>query len=331
LKEGFFMSEPPTENSFVSAVPGGFTAGVGLGRFGGELSAEGIQALDWLRLVDLLRGVASEWGWELAGSKVQVDGSVIFGMLEGVAGGTQRRVLVKVLSWNHWGADQEQVAHFAAEVRTVAGARGILVAPAGFSLLAEQLARQLHVEMVDAVSLHAALQKLPPERVQFLWSLATAGDAWTPTCPVCMSKLRREQVRRETELVQEEERILAADALIAEEVYCRRLWVGPGCEVQFLLPVRAVEAEILGRVHGDLVCDGVVRLGPEGMLQGSVAARGLQAEDGAEVLATLTVLQGPPPPPVRVEVLWQWRCRNSGGRDGCAQVAFEPHEGGVNG
>ena len=89
------------------------------------MDAEGLAALDWARLVDLMRGLVVEAGCELAGSQVQPDASVLFGMIEQPGTERARRVLVKLAAWNEWRAGAEQVEKFAAEVRSARDARGI--------------------------------------------------------------------------------------------------------------------------------------------------------------------------------------------------------------
>ena len=123
----------------------------------------------------------------------------------------------------------------------------------------------------------------------------------------------------------EQERLLPQDEIVAEPLFCRRLRVARHCEVQFLQQVRALEMHVEGTVHGDILCDGTLYLASTGVLEGTVAARSLRVEDGAELRAKTTVLVEPLEPLVRRERIWQWRCDNPTGRAECARVLLEPH------
>lgn len=290
-----------------------------------ELSPESVMALDWLRLADLLRSMVVEVGCELGGSQVSIDGSVLFGMVERPKPPQANRVMVKLTGWNHWGVGPDEVESFAHEVRTVSGARGVLVAPAGFSPMARATTQHLNIEAVDAAGLCAALMRLNPERRDFLWKMAVSGDATVPSCPICLRKMAMNEVRSEDRLLQEEERVFDCNAIVADLIYCKRLVVVQGCEVQFLQQVRADAVDVAGEVHGDLLCDGPLILRPTAVVHGRVAARAMQVEDGAQLLATTTVLQGKYPPVTQTQVTWQWRCQVAENAGGCAGVIFEPH------
>lgn len=288
------------------------------------LTVEKIVALDWARLADLTRGLVIEAGCELAGTQVQPDASVLFGMIEHPGTERMKRVLVKLAAWNEWGAQAEQVEGFAMEVRAARDARGILVAPAGSSPAAREVAARHRIEMVDGVALHEALGRLSEVRRDFLWGVATSGDAWTPSCPMCLGKLSPVQSHITEEVEAEEERMMFKDAIVADAIYCRRLRVVRGIEVQFLQQVRAKEMDIEGTVHGDLVCEGMLYLRPTAVVHGAVAAKGMRVEDGAQLLADVTVLKTALAPLRRSSVTWQWRCLS--GDAVCAGVALEPHD-----
>lgn len=291
---------------------------------GMAMDAERLAALDWARLVDLMRGLVVEAGCELAGTQVQPDASVLFGMIEQPGTERSRRVLVKLAAWNEWGAGVEQVEKFAAEVRAARDARGIFMAPAGFSPGAREMAGKLRVEMLDAATLYEALMRLPEARRDFLWSVASAGDAQTPSCPMCLGKLTPVQTDTLVEVEPEEERLMFKDAIVAEAIFCRRLRVVREVEVQFLQQVRACEMDLEGTVHGDLVCEGTLYLRPTAVVYGSVAARSMKVEEGAQLLADTSVLSAPLKPLMRADVTWEWRCRSGGAE--CAGVLLAPHE-----
>lgn len=287
-------------------------------------SAELIAGLDWVRLSELARALAAEAGCELAGSRAMADGSVLFGMIEQPKSAHPSRALVKLTPWNEWGATSGTVERFAKEVATAKDARGILIAPAGFNTAALHAAQQHRIEAVDAAALNAALMALPPDRRDFLFVTITAGDAITPTCPLCQQKLRRE----DQSPLPLPSRVIEASGIVADAVLCERLEVAPDCEVTFLSEVRTRSFVNSGQVKGDFICHGAVTLEPGATLSGTVAARSLDVRKGAELLGQFRILEGDLEPLVRQTQRWQWRCAGESGRAACCNIAFEPHDGG---
>lgn len=285
-------------------------------------SPELIASLDWARMSELARAIAAEAGCELAGSRVMPDGAVLFGMLEEPKSAKPRRAMVKIAPWNEWGATPETVQLFAREVSTARDTRGVLIAPAGFSPAALRMAQELRVEAVDAAGLEAAVRALPGDKSDFLFVITTAGDFSTPSCPVCLKKLRR----IEQETLELPSRTIDMDGLIADSVVCDRLEVAAGCEVTFLQEVRARTITISGHASGDFVCEGPVTLEAGGMLSGTVAARSLMVRDGGELLGQFRILEGELGSFVKPAVRWHWRCAGADGRRECAWVIFEPHQ-----
>lgn len=284
-------------------------------------SPELIASLDWARLSELARAIATGAGCELAGSRVMRDGAVLFGMLEQPKSSKPRRALVKIAPWNEWGATPETVRRFAQEVRTARDARGVLIAPAGFNPAALRAAQELRIEAVDAATLEAAVRALPGDKGQFLFAVATSGDFTAPTCPVCTAKLKR--VEEETPALPS--RVIDTDGLIADCIVCDRLEVVCGCEATFLQEVRARSILIAGSAAGKFVVEGPVTLLAGGTLSGSVAARSLDVRDGGELLAQFRILEGDLGSFVKPAIRWHWRCLNKEDRR-CDGVIFEPHE-----
>ncbi len=285
-------------------------------------SPELIASLDWARLSELARAIATEAGCEMARSCVMPDGAVLFGMIEEPKSSKPRRAMVKIAPWNEWGATPETVQRFAQEVRTARDTRGVLIAPAGFSPAALRTAQELRIEAVDAAGLEAAVRALPGDKSDFLFVVTTAGDFSTPSCPVCAKKLRR----IEQETLELPSRTIDMDGLIADFVVCDRLEVAAGCEVTFLQEVRARTITISGHASGDFVCEGPVMLEAGGTLSGTVAARSLVVRDGGELLGQFRILEGELGSFVKPSVRWHWRCVGTEGKSGCAGVIFESHQ-----
>lgn len=311
---------------FSTLAEAGFSQQAGLitaGAEDGHWTPELIAGLDWLRLAELVRAIAAHSGCELARSMVLEDGSVMFAMLEQVNTPHPRRALVKTAAWNEWGATPETVMRFAREVRTAERARGILVAPGGFSPAALLAAQQHQIEAVGADTLHQVLLSLPSERSDFFFNIATAGECRTPTCPVCLRKLEREDLTSRSRV--RETSVIRHMGLVADHVQAESVLIAEGAEANFLHEVRCRELRVAGDATGDFVCEGTVILLPGGMLDGTVAARSLKVEEGGELRGRFRILQGPPQPFVQETSRWQWSCRNTDPKPGCEHVAFEPH------
>lgn len=287
-------------------------------------SPELIASLDWLRIAELARAIASNAGCELGGSRVYENGSVLFAMFEEPRSASPRRALVKLVAWNDWSATPQMVETFAEEVRSARNARGVLIAPGGFTPAASHAAAEHHIEPVDAARLCSTLKSLPEERSDFFHVITTAGEFSTPTCPVCLKKMTLDQESRPSETQRvHSEFIFQASAIVAEPVICKRLEVLPNVEVQFLHEVRAQEIVIHGHVTGDFVCEGQVTLGSGATLNGTVAARAVDVRDGGELLGRARILEGPLQPIVLMRHRSFWRCQNPLGKPNCARVQFE--------
>jgi len=290
-------------------------------------SPELIASLDWLRLAELARAIAANAGCELGGSRVFEDGSVLFAMFEQPKSAQPKRALVKLVAWNEWGATPQIVESFAEEVRTARNARGVLIAPGGFTPAASHAAAEHQIEPVDAARLCETLRSLPDERSDFFHVITTAGDFRTPTCPVCLQKMTRSQQvsAAETRPIHSEF-IFQSSAIVAEPVVCRRLEIAPNVEVQFLHEVRAQEIVVQGHATGDFVCEGQLTLGSRATLSGTVAARAVEVHDGGELLGQARIIEGRLHPVTPTRRRWLWSCRNPIGKPNCARVVFDTHE-----
>jgi hypothetical protein len=309
---------------FVTLAEAGFSQqGELITAAGDHWSQELIVSLDWLRIAELVRAIASHSGCELARSVVLEDGSVVFAMIERPTTAHPQRALVKIAGWNEWGATPTSVMHFAREILTANKARGILVSPGGFTPAALLAAQEHRIETVDASALYAVLQGLPAERSDFFFTIATAGDCSTPTCPVCLQKLSRVESVAQSDIP--DCRVFEESCLIAEPVHAQRVEVAARTEATFLHEVKAREIVISGDAFGDFLCEGPVTLMPGGTLSGSVAARSLKVHDGAELLGSFRILSGPPQSFITEIRRWHWLCRSDRRKAECERVLFEPH------
>lgn len=290
----------------------------------GEWSPELIVSLDWMRVAELVRSIASHAGCELAGSRVLADGSLAFGMIERPTTMHPQRALVKISAWNEWGATPESVTHFAQEVSTAKNTRGILIAPAGFSPSAILAAQEHRIETVDATALCAVLQTLPPERSDLFFTIATAGAFKQPSCPICLNKLER--VDSDTHDLPPAIQVISERGLYAEHITCDLLDISTEAEVNFLYPVQTRAMRVCGHATGDFSCDGTITIEAGGTLDGRIAARALNVLEGGELRGQFRILEsGGLEPFVTRPDRWHWSCRNLAGKAGCLGIKFAPH------
>jgi Polymer-forming cytoskeletal len=290
-------------------------------------TSELIAGLDWLRLGELLRAVASNAGCELGPTRVQLDGSLCFAMVENPGQALPRRALVKLTGWNEWAAQTSTVELFQTELRRIReDCRGVLMAPDGFTPVARRYAQSQGIEAVDAVQMYQVLQRLPSESADFLFNITTAGLSGVPSCPVCLCRLSRfDEPATRAVRAMPGEIFFQSSTLVPGAVVCGRLEIAAHCEVTFLHEVRAREVLVRGHVSGDFICEGAVVLEPGATLTGSIAARSVLVRQGAEIIGQFRILDAVSEsilPPVQN---WAWRCLNPAGKAQCRDVIFQPH------
>lgn len=305
----------------------GFSLRAGLEDAEAGWSPELIASLDWMRLAELLRAVAAHSGCELGPSRVSVDGSVQFAMVQNAKGFDPQRSLVKLVPWNHWGCTPEAVQAFSSELSRIREkCRGVLVAPDGFTAAACQQAQNMGIETVDAQQLYRIIAGLRPDQADFFFTVTTAGSCRVPTCPVCLRKLSRvEQPATRALRATPGEMVFTSSTLVPDPIACGRLEVMRNCEVTFLNEVRTRELVVHGDVSGDFIVEGPFILQPGATLTGTIAARSIKVHDGGELRGQFRVLDGVTEAIKTMEPKWFWRCLNDSGRNECRSVMFEPH------
>jgi len=82
---------------------------------------------------------------------------------------------------------------------------------------------------------------------------------------------------------------------------------------------------VRGHVSGDFICEGPVTLERGATLAGTVAARSVDVQDGAEILGQFRILDGITDALTQLAPTWFWRCLNDSGKAQCRNVLFEPH------
>ncbi len=285
-------------------------------------SPELLAGLDWKRFAEIVRAVASHAGFELSGTQISQDGAAEFIMTSG-----QSRTFVRLAPWNQWMATLECIESFMAKVAPMPVTAGIYVAPHGATSSARHAAMEQGIQLVDAVTLAARLEELPPEHSQFYYDIGTGGDAVTPTCPVCMGRLSRVQETPQdpVDCRNQPDVSYTTSDLVADSVSARRIEILKDCEVNFLKEVHAYEIIVHGTARGNFVCQGSLLLNSGATLFGTVAARSVLVRPGAELHGETRILQTDPQPLQSPAMNWVWRCHNPKGQFECRFVSFLPH------
>lgn len=287
----------------------------------GVWTAEFIQSLDWLRLSELLRAVATHAGCVLGESRIGADGSVQFAMVEHPHTPQQRYSLVRTAAWNEWGAKPMSVAIFAKQLRQMPErARGIFVAAAGFSNAALTLAMQHQIEAISAAKLAQTLNALPMERSMFYLSLTQTGAYNVPTCPCCKKKLVQ---KPKAPIAPLQEWACKSSTIISEAVHCERLIIERDTEVTFLEDVHVKELVVRGYATGNIVCDGDVSMEAGSRLEGKLLARSGTIHAKAELIAEAEIIEDEEQPLSPFIASWSWQCTSA--HVSCQKIQLEPH------
>ena len=305
-------------NDREAATNGGYVAS--------KWSPELIVSLDWKRITEIARAMASTAGFELAATQLQTDGRADFEM---TARGLdpKHRARVRLTPWDQWTASGDSIRDFAQTMKEASVKHGIYIAPGGFSPAAQNAASAAGIEVVDALALALQLNALPPAHSDFFFEIGTAGAASVPSCPVCLSqlKLMPDTVASHDETHGPPDISYRTSDIIADAVVARRVEIVRDCEVQFLREVRARDVIVHGVAAGDFICEGAMLLNPGAVLTGTVAARSVLVRPGAELHGETRILDGPLPNLHPTAPVIVWRCSNPCGLDKCKTVRFVPH------
>ncbi len=324
LAELSLISMKPLQTS---ATQSGTGLDSSLGDYASEKwSAELLASLDWKRLVELARAMSASAGFQLGATRVRPDGLTEFEISQGT-GAKAHRAVVRLVRWNQWMATADCVTEFADDLRESRRSRGIFIAPGGFTASAMHSASQCSIEPVDALVLASRLNALPAEHSDYFFDIGTAGDAATPSCPVCLHRMETqyETATLSGHIGKLPDLSYRANDIIAEAVIARMIEVHRNCEVHFLHEVRAQDIIVHGVAVGDFVCEGTLILNPGAAFHGSVAARSVLVRPGATLHGQTRIIQGPQESLLSEMLTAVWRCANPKGKPACKDVTFAPH------
>ncbi len=286
-----------------------------------------LAGLDWNRIVELARALASASGFEASDKKVFPDGGTEFSMVWRKEPWSSK-TLVRIASWNQWMVSVECVTRMDHELKFLQKHRGIFIAPGGFTPAALNYAKNCGIETVDAETLVARLNEIPVEHQEYFFTMGTSGNATTPSCPHCLRPLEHTAATMPHTRILNRLPDLSFDRheIVADPIVARRIEVLRHGDVQFLHGVRARDLIVHGVVSGDFVCQGGVLLNPGAVLNGNVAARSIVVRPGAELNGQARIIDGNPESASTQHSHKLWRCVNPTPHDKCWTVEFVPHE-----
>ncbi|MCE9518822.1 MAG: restriction endonuclease [Verrucomicrobia bacterium] len=289
-------------------------------------TGEVIAGLDWMRITQLTRALSTSYGFKLGKTTLSADGQTDFVITRGDAP-VEDGTLVRLTRWNQWMAAGECLMQLTAELEHRQMQHGMFISPGGFTPAARLIAEKSGIELLDSEMMALRLNELPAQHRDYFFNLATAGEATSPSCPICLRTLKLVD-DRSTGLMNRphlpEIRYAGSD-IIGVPIRARRVEVLPYCEVQFLQEVRTGELIVHGRVTGDFVCEGSVVLHPGALLKGSVAAKSVIVRPGADMLGETRILNGKPESFGKSRPVWLWRCETPNPMPGCELVEFLKH------
>jgi hypothetical protein len=306
-----------------NAMPQDEPAGTALLRWTPEI----IAGLDWQRLLQLARALASTGGFHLTASNIDIAGGADFVMSAGMAL-DRKKILVRLAQWNRWMASEECLECFTSHVRVQNFHNGVFIAPGGFSPEARVLGKKAGVELVDAVMLSERLNLLTAAHKAAFQNIGIAGDSTTPTCPICMKRLQKgeNEPLPALDYLELPDVFYKSDDIVAAPVLARGFEVRCHCDVRFLNEVRAQHMEINGTAEGDFLCEGTLVLNAGAVLRGTVAARSVLVRPGAQMEAETRIMEGSLKLCIATDSDWVWQCRNPEGKEPCKVIRFAPHD-----
>lgn len=83
--------------------------------------------------------------------------------------------------------------------------------------------------------------------------------------------------------------VFRRSARVRGHVHCRKLIVEKNAVVEFPDGVRAERADIMGRVVGNVICSGTVRVGRSGSVEGDIMAVEIEVREGATISGEQTI------------------------------------------
>lgn len=306
-----------------------------------------VSALDWRRLGELVAGICKAVGMDLIAYRSDLRGRVWI-TLNRCEQARARPCLILVTGWDREGSfaalpDLEQLHDEAAAAGL---AQPIYVTTLQPEIVPEVLtfAQGRGIEVYDATTLVDFLEMLPSATYRELFTRCTRQGYDTPTCPICLSPMQLASIGTlspgpepgsspRSDVLRTEETIrLSSDAIVGEEIICRRLLVAAGSEIHFLKPVSAFDIRIDGTVSGHLRAFHKIYLGASAHFSGTITAREMKLDPGAVIKGSTAVRRDlllilPPPIPGETAA---WRCRRAmEAPQSCGRMFFQIKETGA--
>lgn len=274
----------------------------------GRWSQALLEHMDWLHFQQLVTRMLHRSGYIAEVSWVRPDGASGLALLQGGRPGPPEAI-VHCTPWGARETGGSGMPAFAESIQGAGAARGLWITPAVFHDSARDAARDLPVELVEGRDLLWALQRMSPSESDFLWEMTTVGPWMTPSCPACLAKM---ELSTESDLLANQPK-LDADfrdvALESREIDCRSLTIRKKADVTFLKAVTAGSMTVHGKVTGNFVVNGTLRIAPGGFVHGLVSARGIVLNPGGTLEAEARILNECDLQPIRpLPAKHLWKC-----------------------
>lgn len=297
-----------------------------------------ISVIDWQRLGYLVTEMCRAANMRILGCRSDLEGKV-WVTAQNPATEAGEASLLMVAGWSHHGSSPlSDLEMLMAEVGKSGSQKPIYVTTLVPPPSAEALGFAVShgIEVYDSTTIVDLLEMLPEDKSLELFRQCTQGAYDIPSCPVCLAPMHLASVQILTHSPEPQHTSIAPaesqrtvrftkDAIVSEELICRRLVVRRRSEVHFLKPVSAFEIRIDGSASGHLRAFHRICLGARARFSGTITAREMKLEHGAVIEGSTTVCRDlvlipPPPPPVDIMA---WRCRRAEEAPGsCGKIFF---------
>jgi hypothetical protein len=275
-----------------------------------EWSLDLLQQLDWKRFEELTRMIVTKGGYRAEVVSVSPQADVSLSIYNG-GGRRKPDAMIRCPQWEKTRVGEDQLRLFFTDLLNRGLKQGTFITPGLFSSAAAAYARDHDLELIDGPAYLEMLERLAPEDRLYLLKLATAGEFFVPTCPLCGGKMEQRQSDAPHSERLPRKMTFRKSETVSLRVRCNKLTIGKRADVQFLKEVHAMNMVIRGRTVGNFTCNGTVNIEPSGTVIGLVAARAVHLAPGGTLDGEMKILNTREILPIATDPQETfWGCRN---------------------
>lgn len=153
-----------------------------------------LQKLEWKRFEELTVAYAQSKSLYCIPTRHGADGGV--DMYVSKSEEKKPFAVIQCKAWHTRNVGVKPVRELLGVVTSEGVSKGIFMSSGPFTREAVEFAREQPLELIDGAEFISRIKKLPEADRQKLFSLATAGDYTTPTCPNCNVKMVDRQAKK---------------------------------------------------------------------------------------------------------------------------------------